>query len=700
MHDRGLKTEGSRLTLALSLVAALFVAAYANSWRNAFHFDDTHVIVSNRAISSLANAPRFFTDARTFSSLPANQTYRPFVALSLAVDQALARALTGDPLDPQVYHFTQLLWLAVVSVLLGLVAAAAFRTTVAPEADDRWPEGAAIVVAGLFALHLGNSEVGNYISARSETLSAAGVLGALLLWARGGVWRRRHLYLVAMLFGAMAKTPAVLFAPLLLCWCILHEAQLSPEVLRTPEGRAALRRIVVGTLPAFAAAVVAYWFIEGMNPPRQSYGGGALLPYLWTQVWVWVRYAGMFFVPVGLSADSDWQLLSKPFDPRVLAGLVLLAGSICAAWQAARRRDTRPIAFGLAWFWLGLVPSTVVPLAEVTNDHRPFFSFMGLAVAAVWAGALAMRRVWPTRGAAKVAIGFGTVVLVAHAAATRARNRVWATDATLWADVVRASPANGRGLMNYGLTAMRAGRYAEARVMFDSAAKLSPGYPLIYVNRAIAADAQSDSIDAAADFAHALALSPDDADAHRYYARFLAAHGHGPQALTHYAAAALARPADLDARHEGLLLMAAGGPIDAVRTEAGAILRLDPADSIAGALAGGRATVQPANGAAVNGLSAARRWYLSGWALTSVGRHAEAIQAYREAVTADPSNVDAWNNLGWSLGRLGFFHDARVALERARQLAPANALVNSNLAWVEGENVRLDRLTALAGAPR
>ena len=697
MHGRGLKTKRSRFTLALSLVAALFVAAYANSWRNAFHFDDSHVIVANPAISSLANAPRLFTDARTFSSLPANQTYRPFVALSLAVDQALARALTGNPLDPRVYHLSQLVWLAVVSVLLGLVAATVFRTAVSTDADDRWPEGAAIVVAGLFAVHLGNSEVGNYISARSETLSAAGVLGALLLWAHGGEWRRRHLYLLAMLFGAMAKTPAVLFAPLLLCWRLLFEEHLTPEMLRTADGRAALRRVAIGTLPAFAASVVAYCFIEGMNPPRQSYGGGALLPYLWTQTWVWVRYAGMFFVPLRLSADSDWHLLGSAFDPRVLAGLGLLAVSIYAAWQAARRRDTAPIAFGLTWFWLGLVPSTVVPLAEVTNDHRPFFAFMGLAIAAVWSAALVSRRLASRPVAARTAVGFAGLILIAHAGATHARNEVWATDATLWADVVRASPANGRGLMNYGLTAMRVGRYAEARVMFDSAARLSPAYPLVYVNRAIAADAQADSVGAESDFRRALTLAPDDADAHRYYARFLAAHGRGPEALTHYAAAARARPADIDARHERLLLLAASGAGDTVHADAAALLRLDARDSIAGALAAGQATVHAANGAAVTGLSAARRWYLSGWALTRVGRHAEAIQAYREAIAADSTSVDAWNNLGWSLGRLGFFADAKIALERARRIAPSSALVSNNLAWVMAQERQTSPTARLAG---
>src|SRR5882757_8536332 len=65
--------------------------AYANSFRNGFHFDDSHTIVDNPAIRSLHNVPRFFTDATTFSVLPANRTYRPIVSTSLAIDYALGR---------------------------------------------------------------------------------------------------------------------------------------------------------------------------------------------------------------------------------------------------------------------------------------------------------------------------------------------------------------------------------------------------------------------------------------------------------------------------------------------------------------------------------------------------------------------------------------------------------------------------------
>jgi Flp pilus assembly protein TadD len=689
------RSESLPRRIAVAAVVTLFIAAYANSWRNAFHFDDTHVVVSNPAIRSLATVARLFTDARSFSSLPANQTYRPLVSVTLAVDHAIARAVTGDGLDPRAYHATQLLLLALTAALLGGLAWRLFRAAARDEpALARWAPGAALVAAALFAVHVGNTQVGNYISARSESLSAAGLLCAFLLYLRGGAWRRFHLYLVPIALGALAKPPAVLFAPLLLLWRLLGEEEISPASLRTRAGRAAVRRAAMGALPAFVAAAALYAFVEGMNPPEQTYGGSGRVQYMWTQAWVSVRYAGLFFFPSGLSADSDWTLLPSPLDPRVGAGIALLAVSLWAAWSAARERVTRPITFGIAWFWIGLAPTAVVPLAELTNDHRPFLGFLGLTMAVVWNVVLLLRRVAPAAQAPRLAGGLAAVVLLAHAAGTHLRNRVWATEATLWADVVRTSPGNARGLMNYALTAMREARYIEARALLDSAARLAPNYPLVFVNMGIAADAQGDTAAAAASFHRALALDSTGADPHRYYGRWLAARGRAPEALTHYARAVQSRPQDVAVRRERLLLMVAADARDEAAAEARAILALDPTDAAARALAAGRPSVEPADaGSPPRGPS--ERWYLQGWALTQAGRHAEAVQAYREAVAADAANATAWNNLGWSLGALGFFDAAEPALSRAVALEPGNALARNNLAWVR--SMRGGR--APAGAP-
>src|SRR4051812_37209144 len=156
-----------RLIVAGTAALLVFVAAYSNSLQNAFNFDDVHVVQQNLFIRDLANIPRFFTDARTFSSLPQNATYRPLVSTTLAIDYAIAHGLS-----PVVFHVTQLLLIA----LVGIFAAVLYRRLFATAEEGSAPAWIGLVAATLYCVHTGNSQVGNYISARSESLAAISVL--------------------------------------------------------------------------------------------------------------------------------------------------------------------------------------------------------------------------------------------------------------------------------------------------------------------------------------------------------------------------------------------------------------------------------------------------------------------------------------------------------------------------------------------
>src|SRR5437773_8022586 len=96
--------EGGHWIFAVTCLFALLMvaSAYSNSLHNSFHFDDSHVIINNLYIRSLTNIGVFFTDAQTFSSLPANATYRPLVTVSLALDYWL-----GGGLAPWQFHVSQ-----------------------------------------------------------------------------------------------------------------------------------------------------------------------------------------------------------------------------------------------------------------------------------------------------------------------------------------------------------------------------------------------------------------------------------------------------------------------------------------------------------------------------------------------------------------------------------------------------------------
>ena len=144
----------------------------------------------------------------------------------------------------------------------------------------------------------------------------------------------------------------------------------------------------------------------------------------------------------------------------MLIGVAFVAAMLALAWVTSRRRETRPIAFGILWFFVALLPtSSLVPLSEPMNDHRMFFPFVGLILAVVWAAGWRSTAIGSLRGAMvrPAAAGAAVAVILAMAYGTWQRNIVWRTEESLWLDVTVKSPDNGRGLMNYGVIQMTNG---------------------------------------------------------------------------------------------------------------------------------------------------------------------------------------------------------------------------------------------------
>ena len=715
-----MRTTG--LFLGCCLVClGLLLAAYSNFFQNQFHFDDTHVLVNNLYIRSVGNAPKFFTDALTFSSLPLNCTYRPLVPLALSFDYFLAGGLS-----PIVFHASQLVTL----VLLGLALYFFYRKIM-----DRCLEGPlngylALFAASLFCLHTVNTETMNLMHARSEILSALGVVGAFLLYLGLPGLRKTGLYLVPVIFGALAKTPAVLFGPLLFVWVYLDPARSSgrgsgasppegagreagahpaeaaakegvarsaesagavhgakqPESARTvraeePANR--LRRALLAAAPAILLAAALYVFIEKiMAPPAQTYGGGDRYQYALTQTWVWVQYLRLFVFPSGLTADTDLALFSTWTDPRVFAGLAVIAVLAVVGVFCARSRRAWPIAFGLAWFGLGLMPtSSILPLAEPMNEHRIFLPYIGLILAVVWGARRAAESlpVW-SRLETSVRQGIAAAlcggILLAHVAGVHARNETWRTAETLWADVTTKSPGNGRAWMNYGLVFMERGEFTRARDCYERAEKLTPNYSYLLVNIGILEGAMDSPSEAETHFHRALELQPALPTSHYYYARWLVGQGRALEAIPHLEETVRLSPAHEEARRYLLDLRAAQGQDDVVRRLARDYAAAFPDDL--------RSRVYPAGGIPMPLHPATYDTYFQhGVRLGQKKEYVDSALAYRAALRLNPTSTDALNNLGWTLGAMGFYKEAVPYLEEAVRLKPDYKLARNNLAWVK-----------------
>ncbi|HEV3141738.1 MAG TPA: hypothetical protein VGY57_14535, partial [Vicinamibacterales bacterium] len=505
-------------TIACAAALGLVVAAYANHFRNDFHFDDDHTIQTNVFVRDLHNIPRFFADASTFSALPTHQSYRPLVTTTLAIDYWI-----GGGLNPSAFHATSFaLFLLQCALMLRLFERLLDAARPDPDGGDgRW---LALFAAAWYGVHAANAETVNYIIARSEILSTLGVVLAFLLFAWGGVWRRAGLYLIPAAAGMLAKEQAAMFAPLLFVYVALLERQRSiADIFRPAELIATLR----ATWPAFlvcgALAVLGQRMAATFAP-----GGASRWHYLISQPFVIVHYIATFFLPIGLSADSDWEPLTNPLDHRVIAGVLVILGVLAVAWTASKRRETRPIAFGLLWFVIALLPtSSVVPLAEVLNDHRTYFPYVGLALAAAAALQIAIRRLRiPLRAAVVVAV----IALVAMAYGTRRRNIVWRTEESLWLDVTQKSPRNGRGLMTYGVIQMGKANYAAADEYFQRALEYVPEYSYLHVKIGILKGALGETAEAEQHFLAAQRFDPDNPVSYFFYARWLASIGRAADA--------------------------------------------------------------------------------------------------------------------------------------------------------------------------
>ncbi len=394
--------------------AGLFLAvalAYSNHFHNGFHFDDGHSISDNPAIRSLGNLPQILMDASTSSVLPMNQTWRPLVTASLAIDYALAGGLR-----PFWFQLSTFLWyLALLAVLLAL-----YRAALENSGAGAGAFAAALLAAAWFGLHPANAETVNYIIQRAEVLSTFGVAAGLLLYAARPAWRRYGLYLIPVAFALLAKAPALVFPALLFAWIVLFEDA-------APRWRS--RRC----LPALVLVAAIAILTSVMTPATFTPTGFSAAAYRLAQPLVIAHYFASFFLPLWLTADTD----RRPMEQMTIEGIAafaFLALLIAAAIWAGRRPRWRAVAFGLWWFLLALAPTSLFPLAEVENDHRMFFAFAGLALAVVAAADAAFVR---RRRLLTVVM---LPVLLLCASGVWQRNQVWASDEALWKDVTGEIP--------------------------------------------------------------------------------------------------------------------------------------------------------------------------------------------------------------------------------------------------------------------
>jgi tetratricopeptide (TPR) repeat protein len=502
------------LLIGFIITVIVTVLVYSNHFHNPFFFDDSHTIVNNSAITSLENWTDFFSNPETFSSLPANRAYRPMVTFLNAVDYSIS----GE-LNPTTFHIHIFFW-HLVTVFLFLILVVHLSKKVNFLLDFKTK--VFIVFTSLFfATHTINAETINYICARSDSFSTLFVLVSLLLFINQKT-RKYYLYLPSFLIGIWTKQTAVMFIPILFFYIILFEPKTHYELAKSSISRwitSVIKIMWVPTIFGAALFLVNQLYLTPSSTVSSNFNV-TKFEYVSTQFYVILHYFGNFILPTDLSADPDIEIISPWYDKRILLGLFLILTLIFTAFKCAKNQKTRPIAFGIAWFFVALLPTSLVPLFQIANDHRMFFPFMGIFIAVGFTAFHYYKLIKKQQ----YKWSFVIVVLLlisSYSVGTHERNKVWSSTESLWYDVTIKSPNNGRGLMNYGLSLMAKGDYDNAEVYFIQAHEKSPNWYTVKINLAILYGAKGDKKQAENFFNQAINLNSSAPDPEYYYARYL-----------------------------------------------------------------------------------------------------------------------------------------------------------------------------------
>jgi len=673
------KTDKIIASALLIFILILVTLVYSNHFNNPFQFDDSHTIENNIYIKSLKNIPLFFKDASTTSSLPSNQTYRPMVSVTLALDYAL-----GKGLNPFYFHLSMFFWYLLQLVLMFFMFIKILNTF----SPHKWNKYIVLFTVAWYGFHTVNAETLNYVISRSDSLSTFCVVASMFLYITLPKMRKWLLYLIPAIIGMFVKEQAAMFAPILFVYIYIFENKMSLFDIFKKAHLNKLGNSIWRSIPAFIVCGALGILVIKMQPESFTPGGVSPFHYFITQPWVYLRYFISFFLPLNLSADTDWKAFQNIFDERVIVGFGFIILLIYVAFKTSKEQQLKPISFGILWYLLALLPtSSIIPLSEVTNDHRMFFPFVGLAFGVVSALRLVIikneKRLISKNHLKIIVIILSLSILGANAYGVRQRNKIWHSAESLWYDVSIKSPTNGRGLMNYGLSQMRIGNYEVALDYFNKAFVYLPYYAYLQINLGVVKNAMGNKTEAEAHYRKGIELGSTYNETYYFYAEFLFNQGRISEALVNAEQSLKLSHAHLPTRHLLLNIYLKNNQGDKLNKLVQETLQIYPDDSFTKSFQ----NFKP--GQTYNEIEAAEirakenktpENYLNLSLIYYNNQlYEKCIDACNEAIALRPDYPEAYNNICSAYNSLGQWDKAIEACKKGLELKPDYTLCRNNL---------------------
>ena len=584
---------------------ALVFALHWNAHTYPFHYDDYHSIVHNAVLRDWKQILNFFDDPTNFSVDPKQAMYRPVVLVSYAANYALFGEGAGS------FHIFNV-------GLHGLNAVIVYSLMLQLGISSLASRGVAL----FFAVHPLTTETVYYISSRSESLMAFGVLVALAGYLRWSS-QTRVVWSVISIIGGMtallSKSVGIVFLPLLflLEW---YNSGIKSIITK-------YRYFLVCLLICVAYLLKVWGFLSvAVGQPVRS-----LSVQLLTQIKVWVYYLFLFASPYNLSVEHFFSEVSSLEDVGVILALAFL---VSISYLVIFSKGSIP-KLGLSWSVVALIPASFVPLIVILNEHRVYLAVIGIGMvtASFWQIFYFRKR--------KLALATFGVYFVFIQSLSFQRGLVWENEESLWRDAALKSPKSLKSQLRWADSLVKNKDYEGSEAAYLRALDLRPGH-----------------VAAGNNLGHLYVEIGEFEKAEDVFSRVI---DHDPtvlQARLNLAQLYLGTGRWRDAEIHYREVLRHGEPLGISEKKLGHIALQYQGDAEKAA----RFFEQ-----AIKKSPDITTWISYGVSLRAIGSYAQSETAYKEAIKLAPEAGDAWYNLGNLYRDTGQLNLAIVAYKKVAQ---------------------------------
>lgn len=454
-YNDGVDRLTNRPFILCALLVALTAATFFGASRGAFQYDDLFAILIN---PHLDNRQTFVAHL--------DHMVRPVLYGTFLLDRFLYEN------SPAGYHLQNLLLHLASGCLLYLILARAVTN------ETRFVP---FWTALLFLIHPLQTETVTYISGRASGLMAFLYLLGFFFFLKASAHDSNNSVNRLYLSGAIAsfllslgsKETAMTFPLILLLWDVL---------IRRLDGAALRRTFLSCHLPFWvvllAIAAWAWWHPRYRELAQFSLDIRPFWDNILSQAHAVVYALMLFFQPWKQNFDHDLPEFHSPFQWPLPLDLLILGGMATASIVAARRFPL--ITFGVGWFFIQLLPTTLIPRNDLLSERNLYLASVGLMLAIVVLGTRVRewfttvlpqpRIIWVTAGSLAFAVILGLCFM------TFQRNAMYRDPVLLWSDTVKKSPQKARPRNNLGHAYALRDDWERAIEEFRIAVQLDPDY--------------------------------------------------------------------------------------------------------------------------------------------------------------------------------------------------------------------------------